>query len=61
MSKKILIFGNGQIANFYKNYFGAKGDELQIADADITDIDGAKKPRTVTKEVEAVLKAKLGK
>ncbi len=41
--KKILIFGNGQIANFYKNYFGAKGDELQIAEADVTNIDEVRK------------------
>jgi dTDP-4-dehydrorhamnose reductase len=36
MTKKILIFGNGQIGNFYLNYFTGKGDEVKIAaDADI--------------------------
>lgn len=37
--KKVLIFGNGQIGNFYVNYFAGKGDEVRIADADILDYD----------------------
>lgn len=39
MEKKILVFGNGQIAHFYLNYYQAKGVELKIADADITQLD----------------------
>src|SRR5205809_7048277 len=31
MSKKILIFGNGQIGNFYINYFTGKGIDAKIA------------------------------
>lgn len=40
--KKILIFGNGQIANFYLDYFKLNGVEIQIANADITNIDQIK-------------------
>ncbi|KKU55445.1 hypothetical protein A3H89_01050 [Candidatus Amesbacteria bacterium RIFCSPLOWO2_02_FULL_48_11] len=35
---KILIFGNGQIGNFYLNYFSAKGIPCQITSTDITDL-----------------------
>ena len=36
MQKKILIFGDGQIGNFYLDYFKGKSIEAQIAkDADI--------------------------
>ncbi|OVE78957.1 hypothetical protein BVY00_01495 [bacterium G20] len=36
MSKKILIFGNGQIANFYLDHYKSSAYEATIADADIT-------------------------
>lgn len=40
MSEKILIFGNGQIGNFYHRYFTQKGIDTKIAvDADITVFD----------------------
>src|SRR5688572_3330803 len=29
--KRVLIFGDGQIGNFYLKYFTGKGDEAQIA------------------------------
>jgi dTDP-4-dehydrorhamnose reductase len=41
MTKKetILIFGNGQLGNFYKEYFDTKSKyEVKIANVDITDI-----------------------
>ncbi|MGI5841040.1 MAG: SDR family oxidoreductase [Patescibacteria group bacterium] len=38
MNEKILIFGNGQIGNFYQNYFTEKGLPCRIAQADITHI-----------------------
>jgi dTDP-4-dehydrorhamnose reductase len=37
MSDKILIFGKGQIGNFYQNYFSAQEILSQISQADITD------------------------
>jgi dTDP-4-dehydrorhamnose reductase len=47
MDKKILIFGDGQIGNFYLQYFTGKGIEAKIAkDADIRKIE------EVTKAVE---------
>jgi dTDP-4-dehydrorhamnose reductase len=43
MAKKVLIFGDGQIGNFYLRYFTGKGDEAQIAkDADIRKLDEVK-------------------
>lgn len=40
MNKKILIFGNGQIGNFYLNYFTEEGIEARIAsDVDIRKLD----------------------
>ncbi|MFA6170852.1 MAG: sugar nucleotide-binding protein [Patescibacteria group bacterium] len=37
MNEKILIFGNGQMGNFYKDFFIKKGLGAEIARADITD------------------------
>lgn len=42
MEKKILIFGRGQIAHFYLNYYQEKGVTIQISDADITDLNAVK-------------------
>lgn len=39
MEKRILIFGNGQIANFYRRYYENKGVDLSIAEADITKLE----------------------
>lgn len=39
MEKRILIFGNGQIAHFYENFYQDKNVELSIAQADITNLD----------------------
>jgi 3,5-epimerase/4-reductase len=40
MTKKVLLFGNGQIGNFYLKYFTDKGIEAQIAkDVDIRKFD----------------------
>jgi len=36
MNHKILIFGNGQIGNFYLNYFQQKSIDCQISEANIT-------------------------
>ncbi len=36
MSDKILIFGNGQIGNFYQNFFASNNIESKISNADIT-------------------------
>ncbi|MFA6393326.1 MAG: sugar nucleotide-binding protein [Patescibacteria group bacterium] len=36
MNEKILIFGNGQMGNFYKEFFNKKGIAAEIAKADIT-------------------------
>jgi dTDP-4-dehydrorhamnose reductase len=36
MNERILIFGNGQMGNMYKDYFSAKGRAVEIAKADIT-------------------------
>lgn len=36
MNEKILIFGNGQIGNFYNDYFKTVGWEVLISEADIT-------------------------
>lgn len=33
---RVLIFGNGQVGNFYNNFFIEKGLDSKIADADIT-------------------------
>jgi len=41
--KKILIFGNGQIGNFYKRYFDSIDWDSKISDADITKIDEIEK------------------
>jgi dTDP-4-dehydrorhamnose reductase len=42
--KKILIFGNGQIANFYTDYFKQKGTEAKVAlGVDIRDFDQVSK------------------
>lgn len=46
--KRILIFGNGQIGNFYLKYFSAKGDAIEIAkDADV------RKAEDVAKAIDA--------
>lgn len=37
--KKVLIFGGGQIGNFYKNYFSTKGDDVLIAMQDDKETD----------------------
>ncbi len=43
MKEKILIFGDGQIGNFYKNFFDTKDIESKISkDTDITVIDQVK-------------------
>ena len=39
MEKKILIFGRGQIASFYENYFSSKNISVKISEADVTSID----------------------
>lgn len=40
MEKRILIFGRGQIANFYKEFYETQGSAtLELADADITYLD----------------------
>ncbi len=36
MNKKILIFGNGQIAHFYFAYYQAKEVDIKITEADVT-------------------------
>ena len=41
--QKILIFGNGQIGNFYLEHFKNLGTKAKIAAADITKIDQVKK------------------
>src|SRR5581483_7630301 len=41
--RKILIFGNGQIANFYIDYYRGKDTDTKIADTDITNIEQVKK------------------
>lgn len=40
---KYLIFGRGQIGNFYNDYFNGKGVEAVLADTDITDLTEVKK------------------
>ena len=35
--------------------------EIYFPGAGITNVDGTKKPKAVTKEINAILKAKLGK
>ncbi|MCK5460320.1 sugar nucleotide-binding protein, partial [Candidatus Parcubacteria bacterium] len=40
---KILIFGNGQIGNFYNSYFSKQGIQSKITQADITDIEQVQK------------------
>lgn len=42
MKEKILIFGNGQIGNFYNNYFKSKKVNCRIARCDITKLSQAK-------------------
>lgn len=39
MQKKILIFGRGQIAHFYENFYKDKSAELAISEADVTKFD----------------------
>lgn len=39
MDKRILIFGNGQIAHFYENFYKDKSVELSVAQADVTKLD----------------------
>jgi dTDP-4-dehydrorhamnose reductase len=39
MNKKILIFGRGQIAHFYLNYYQDKDAEIQMSDADVNDFE----------------------
>lgn len=36
---KFLIFGDGQIGNFYKRYFDSLDEESKISEADITKVD----------------------
>ncbi|KKR92091.1 MAG: UDP-4-keto-6-deoxyglucose-3, 5-epimerase/-4-reductase [Parcubacteria group bacterium GW2011_GWC1_43_11] len=43
MSEKILIFGNGQMANFALRYFTSKNISVFISPADITDISQIEK------------------
>jgi dTDP-4-dehydrorhamnose reductase len=43
MKERILIFGNGQIGNFYLRYFKEKNLPVKIAKADITDIRQVKR------------------
>lgn len=38
MTHKILIFGNGQMGNFYHSFFSSKGISSKIASVDITNI-----------------------
>jgi len=46
--KRVLIFGDGQIGNFYLKYFTAKGDVIEIAkDADV------RKAEDVAKAIDA--------
>lgn len=42
MNESLLIFGNGQLGNFYKRYFEALGIKASIATADITKTDEIK-------------------
>lgn len=51
---KYLVFGNGQVGNFYKNFFEKKGDEVVIASADITKIDDVRKA-VVTEKPDTVI------
>jgi dTDP-4-dehydrorhamnose reductase len=46
MSEKILIFGNGQIGNFYYNFFKKKNIESKLSKCDITKAD------EISKEVQ---------
>lgn len=39
MEKRILIFGNGQIAHFYESFYQDKDTELHITRADVTKLD----------------------
>lgn len=41
--EKILIFGNGQIGNFYKNYFDIKSVNSTISDANIRNVEEIEK------------------
>jgi dTDP-4-dehydrorhamnose reductase len=41
--KKILIFGNDQIANFYKRSLPTKCYDVNIAQADITNVNEIEK------------------
>jgi dTDP-4-dehydrorhamnose reductase len=42
--KKVLIFGNGQIGNFYKEYFSTRNDDVMIAEGvDIRNLDQVSK------------------
>ena len=43
MNEKILIFGNGQIGNFYLNYFKGKSVPASIAQGDITKSEDVEK------------------
>lgn len=38
-NKKILIFGNGQVGNFYNNYFKSRGIWSKVSDIDVTQIN----------------------
>ncbi len=52
MSKKILIFGNGQIANFYLDHYKNSSYEAMVANADITSFyEVAKAIKTYQPEV----------
>ena len=44
--KKILIFGNGQLGNMYREFFNYYGDKVEISKADITNEE------QVSKEIE---------
>jgi dTDP-4-dehydrorhamnose reductase len=39
VEKRILIFGNGQIAHFYENFYKDKNVEMRIAQTDVTDLE----------------------
>jgi len=42
MEKRILVFGYGQIAHFYEDFYKDKDAAFQIADADITKLEDVK-------------------
>lgn len=62
MKDKILIFGNGQMGNLYKDYFDEKGYEIKIAKGDITkyeDVESAIKDFNPTVVINSAAKTNL--